>query len=116
MRNMSFAMTTSQFRARTKDVTRRFGWWHLKPGDQVMGVEKGMGLKPGEKVVRLGAIEIVSTRLEPLSAITQQDVVREGFPDLTPEQFVTMLVRHYRCDPDKIVNRIEYRYLEAQQE
>lgn len=113
MRNMSFAMTTSQFRARIKSVTRRFGWWHLKPGDQVMGVEKGMGLKPGEEVVRFGAIEIISVRAEPLNAITQEDCALEGFPEMTPEQFVAMLVRHYRCEPDKIANRIEFRYLES---
>ena len=46
-RNMSFALTTEQFKARTKTVTRRFGWWFLKPGDVVRGVEKAMGLKPG---------------------------------------------------------------------
>ena len=44
-RNMSFAMTTEQIRARTKTVTRRFGWWFLKAGDQVWAVEKAMGLK-----------------------------------------------------------------------
>lgn len=110
MRNMSFAMTTDQFKARTKTVTRRFGWWFLKPGDMVCGVEKGMGLKKGEKINRLGVIEIVSIRTEPLNAITQEDVVREGFPDWTPDQFVKMLVDHYRVDPTKSVNRIEYRY------
>ena len=31
-RNMSFAMTTKQAKAKTKDVTRRFGWWFLKEG------------------------------------------------------------------------------------
>ncbi|HHS84311.1 MAG TPA: ASCH domain-containing protein [Gammaproteobacteria bacterium] len=107
---MSFAMTTDQFKARTKTVTRRFGWWFLKPGDMVCGVEKGMGLKKGEKINRLGVIEIVSIRTEPLNAITQEDVVREGFPDWTPDQFVKMLVDHYRVDPTKSVNRIEYRY------
>lgn len=44
-RNISFALTTPQFRARTKWVTRRLGWLFLKPGDTLMGVEKGMGLK-----------------------------------------------------------------------
>ncbi len=58
-RNMSFSMTTAQFRARTKTVTRRLGWWNLKPGDVIMGVEKAMGLKKGEKVKRLGRIRIV---------------------------------------------------------
>lgn len=110
-RNMSFAMTTTQFKAKSKDVTRRFGWWFLKPGDVICGVEKAMGLKAGEKIRRLGLIEIVSTRSESLCDISQEDVVREGFPDWTPEQFVEMLVTHYRVLPSSPVNRIEYRYL-----
>ena len=110
-RNMSFAMTTDQFRTQTKTVTRRFGWWFLKPGDIVRGVEKAMGLQKGDKIKPLGMIRIVSTRPEPLNAITQDDVIREGFPNWTPEQFVQMLVDHYRVDPTAIVNRIQFEYL-----
>ena len=40
-----------------------------------------MGLRKGQRIVRLGLIEIVSTRAEPLNAITPDDVRREGFPD-----------------------------------
>ena len=47
-RNMSFALTTKQIEDETKDVTRRNGWWFLKPGDQIWAVEKCMGLKKGE--------------------------------------------------------------------
>jgi hypothetical protein len=67
---MSFALTTQQVREQTKDVTRRFGWWFLKPGDKVWAVEKAMGLKAGEKIKRIALIEIVSVRAEPLNAIT----------------------------------------------
>lgn len=110
-RNMSFAMTTPQFIDRSKDVTRRFGWWFLKPDDEVMGVKKAMGLKRGEKIQRLGLIGIKDTRPEPLNIITPEDVVREGFPDWSPDNFIQMLVDHYRIDPREICNRIEYRYL-----
>ncbi|MEJ1396368.1 MAG: ASCH domain-containing protein [Candidatus Sedimenticola sp. (ex Thyasira tokunagai)] len=110
-RNMSFAMTTDQIKAQTKTVTRRFGWWFLKPGDVVRGVEKAMGLKKGEKVKQLAMVRIVSTRPEPLNAITKEDVIREGFPDWTPSQFIQMLVDHYKIDPAKTVNRIEFEYL-----
>lgn len=111
-RNMSFAMTTDQVRARAKTVTRRFGWWFLKPGDVVQAVEKGMGLARGEKVRPLGLIRIVSTGEEPLNAITCADVAREGFPDMTPREFVAMLVKHYRVDPSARVNRIEFEYVD----
>lgn len=107
-RNMSFAMTTPQFIDGTKDVTRRMGWWFLKPGDVVQGVEKAMGLRKGEKVKRLGPIRVVSVRRERLDAITQEDVVREGFPDWTPAQFVEFLCSKGGAKPDTIVNRIEF--------
>jgi len=110
-RNMGFSMTTSQVRARTKTVTRRFGWWFLKPGDIVRGVEKAMGLQKGEKINPLAMVRVVSTRPEPLNAITQADVIAEGFPEWTPSQFVQMLVDHYKADPSATVNRIEFEYL-----
>ena len=110
-RNISFAMTTKQIEAQTKDVTRRFGWAFLKAGDRLTGVKKAMGLKKGEKIERLCDIEVVSVRMEPLNSITQEDVIREGFPDWTPQDFIDFLVSHYKCAPDKMVNRIEFRYL-----
>ena len=113
-RNISFAMTTPQIMARSKTVTRRFGWWFLKPGDQLCGVKKAMGLKRGEKIERLCLIEVVSVRKEPLCAITQEDVIAEGFPDWTPQDFIDFLVKHYKCDPSKAVNRIEFKYLKKE--
>jgi hypothetical protein len=106
-------MTKRQVRERSKTVTRRFGWWFLKPGDLVCAVEKGMGLKAGEKINRLATIRIVSTRAEPLNAITKDDVAREGFPTWTPAQFVNFLADHYACPIDKEVNRIEFEYVDA---
>lgn len=108
MANMSFAMTTDQMRKGLKDVTRRFGWWKLKPGKQIWAVEKGMGLKKGEKIKRICLIQVISTRTEPLNAIKQSDVVREGFPGWRPRRFVQMLVDHYKVDPAEPVNRIEF--------
>ena len=91
MRNISFALTTEQFLSGQKDVTRRFGWWGLKPGDQVRAVEKAMGLKKGEKMKVLGVIEVVSVRREPLNTMAPEDCALEGFPHFTPDQFVDML-------------------------
>lgn len=110
-RNMSFSMTTEQFKARRKTVTRRFGWWFLKPGDIVRGVEKAMGLKQGEKIKPLSFIRILSVRSEPLDAISPEDVVKEGFPGWTTEQFISMLVEHYGVSPSATVNRIEFEYI-----
>lgn len=109
MRNMSFAMTTKQMEDGSKDVTRRFGWWFLKAGDRVRAVEKGMGLKKGEKIKTICIIEIVSVRKEVLSAITKSDCAREGFPEFTPDMFVNMLCSHYRIKPYAICNRIKFK-------
>ena len=108
---MSFALTLDQMRSKEKDVTRRFGWWFLKPGDKVWAVEKAMGLQKGESIQRIGLIEVVDTRAEPLNAITSEDCRREGFPNFAPDDFVELLVSHYRCEPSKEVNRIEFRHL-----
>jgi hypothetical protein len=108
---MSFAMTTPQFIARTKTVTRRMGWGFLHPGSLVCGVKKAMGLKKGEVIERLGIIRIKSTRWERLDLITPEDVVLEGFPAWTPEQFIQMLVDHYKIKPSQQFNRIEFEYV-----
>ncbi len=112
MRNMSFSMTTAQFHDRSKTVTRRFGWWFLKPGDVVMGVEKSQGLKKGETVVRLGRIRIVSVRKEPLDAITCVELDLEGLPDTAPREFVALMAHRAKKVPAAPVNRIEYEYLD----
>lgn len=113
-RNMSFALTTAQILARTKTVTRRFGWWKLQPGTLLWAVEKGMGLKPGEKMNRLALIRVVSVRFEALNTITKADCEREGFPDFEPHQFVDMLQDVYECEPDATINRIEFEYVESE--
>lgn len=112
-RNMSFALTTEQVLNKSKTVTRRFGWWFLKPGDELWAVEKAMGLKNGETVKRLAKIRVVSTRREQLMAITKDDCIREGFPDHDPNTFIDMLQGHYGSDISAAseCNRIEFEYI-----
>lgn len=119
MRNMSFALTTQQFIDGSKDVARRLGWAFLKPGDHFMAVEKCQGLKKGEHVKKLGECEVIRNDPEHLFSIIAwpwrsgsspflNECRREGFPDLTPEQFVEMFCREMHCTPETIVNRIEF--------
>lgn len=113
-RNMSFALTTKQILSKSKTVTRRFGWWFLKVGDELWAVEKSMGLKKGDKIKRLAKIRVVSVRREPLSAITDKDCALEGFPHLSPEAFIDMLHElNYggKLSRDRDVNRIEFEYI-----
>jgi hypothetical protein len=106
---MSFFHTTRQFKNRTKDVTRRLGWKFLRPGDVVMAVKKGQGLKPGEKLQRLGAIYIEGVRFEQLSAITKREVEREGYPDMKPAEFIENFCAKMGCRPSDTVTRIAFR-------
>lgn len=111
MRMMSFMLTTAQVRDQSKTVTRRLRWNNLKSGDHVQPVEKGMGLAKGEKVKHIGGpICIVSTRWETLDSITQQECILEGFPNMTPAEFVAMFCKCNKCIPSTHVNRIEFAY------
>lgn len=110
-RNMSFSLTTEQVRNRTKTVTRRLGWWFLKPGDVLYAVEKSRGLKKGEKVKRICKIQVISVRKEPLSAIDENDIRNEGFSGWLPSEFIDMFCRHNRCKPETTVNRIDFKYI-----
>ena len=111
-RNISFAITTEQIKNRSKTVTRRKGWKFLKKGDILNGCVRCMGLKPGEKIERLCRVEVVMVTEEELSLCSDQDAAREGFPEMTGEQFVEMFCRHMGGTPEQIVTRIEFKYLE----
>ena len=116
MPNMSFSKTKEQFCNRTKTVTRRIGKRRILIGRRYTAIEKGMGLKKGEKVVPMGDFIPTSARWEPLDRMIKepeygrQEVIKEGFPYLTPAQFVEMFCTMHHIPPDQLVNRIEYEY------
>ena len=116
MRNMSFSHTTEQVQDGSKDVTRRLGWDFLVKGDRLWAIEKGQGLRKGEKVKRIRVIEIVSVIREPLNAIRDydDDCRREGFPEMTPDDFIEMFCRHMGAQPTTMLNRIEFKYVEEE--
>jgi hypothetical protein len=113
MRNMSFALTTPQMYARQKTVTRRLGWWFLKPGDLICAVRKSQGLKKGEKVQRICVIRIIKTNPEALWRIDKADVRREGFVSMSRREFIAMFCEHNGCAPYTRVNRIAFEFLSA---
>lgn len=110
-RNISFFHTQHQIRAQTKTVTPRLGWLFLKPGDILNACEKCQGLGKGGKIKRLGPIQVISVRREFLSAITADDCKREGFPWMSPSDFVEFFCEAMGCKPGTIVTRIEFEYL-----
>jgi hypothetical protein len=136
MRNISFSATTEQVRNRQKFVTRRLIhpkkrsiWQNLKPDEHLMGIEKGQGLKKGEKVKRITEIVVLDATPEPLDEIIRfpmrsinpyalqpvwwaDETTLEGFPELTPLQFVKMFMEMNKCDEDAPVVRILFDYVD----
>lgn len=115
MRHISFFLTTPQIVDESKTVTRRLGWQRLKVGELLQPIVKGQGLKKGEKVQRLPKrLRVVSVTREPLNAITPSDVIREGFPGLSVDEFIAMFCRSHRgCTPTTAVTRMEFTYVHA---
>jgi hypothetical protein len=115
------------------------GWWNLKPGKQLIAVEKAQGLRKGEHVVQICPIEVLEASPEPLGDIIKRpqrhvptriwelypstgidtnECDMEGFPEQTPEQFVDMFCKINKKDkygkqvtPETVINRILFDYL-----
>jgi hypothetical protein len=115
---MSVALTEQAVRERRKTVTRRLGWKFLKPGDRLVLCPKTRGVSKADRV-ELAEVEVVSMRREPLDAITDGDVFKEGVPILATREvggaaraFVRFFCEHMKCEPSAEVTRIEWRYLD----
>ena len=133
MRNISFSATIPQFRARRKHVTRRGNangptWKHLKAGDILMGCEKCQGLGKGGNIVQMAPIVVLEVSREPVDDIIKRpmrhlnpccltpvwwmdETTLEGFPELTPEQFVDMFCQMNNCEPETEITRILFDYV-----
>jgi hypothetical protein len=112
---MSVAFTEQAVRDRLKTVTRRKGWAFLKPGDRLTLCRKVMGRKPGEPLVRIAEVEVVDVNREPLRHITSDDVTKEGFPGMSPEEFIRrFFVVAQGIFRNDWVTRIEWRYLDGE--
>jgi hypothetical protein len=74
--------------------------------------EQLLGRRRGEPLNRIVDVEVLAVRRESLNAITPADVTAEGFPQMTPAQFVSFFCgAHHGCDPDTEITVIEWRYL-----
>jgi hypothetical protein len=86
---MSVFLTQQAVRDEIKTVTRRAPntWQTLNPGDPLALIEKGQGLKKGEKQNVLKVVTVVSNRVEPLVNVCRPaewraELTAEGFnPD-----------------------------------
>lgn len=119
-RRMSCAMTVDQVRNRTKTETRRHvdTWAYLNAGDRLTLVEKAMGLPKGSTHVVLAQVEVISVDVEPLDAITSSSCASEGFPAMTPAEFVAFWLSGHGYPPDAraLVRVIRWQYLDDTEE
>jgi len=118
MRHLSCALTKEQIRARSKHVTRRLRWFMAHPGMLLQVVEKSMGRKPGEPLVKLAVIRVTDVRREPLSRMIHEpeygraEAALEGFPELDGFEFACMFAREMGCDITKKITRIAFEYVD----
>lgn len=99
-----------------KDVTRRLRWEWAKPGMYLMAVSRSQGITPERSAETFGVVEILEVRREPLLHIGREGkggVLREGFTDMLPFEFMAMFIDHMGGDPDAEVARVAFRHVDA---
>ncbi|MDM3928735.1 hypothetical protein [Mycobacterium intracellulare] len=107
---MAVSLTTQAVRDRRKTQTRRPGWLHLKEGDQLALCPRVRGVRRVDREL-ITIVDVISVRREPLRAITAEDVLAEGFPDLSQAEFIDFYCGSHRgIKPDSEVTRIEWTY------
>jgi hypothetical protein len=106
VQSLSFTYTADRLLAGAKTVTRRKGWHDLKPGTTLLACREGWRRGAMKGRGPLGRVRVLSVRRERLGDITPEEVALEGYPELTPAEF---LARFFAgADPDTEVNRIEF--------
>ncbi len=111
MRNISVMLTEQQVLDDHKTETRRQGARWARVGMRLCAIRKGQGLKAGEKIHRLCVLEVTAVRREPLNEIDEGGVVREGFPNMSPAEFVDFFCQHMGGEPEQDVAVISFRRL-----
>lgn len=121
---MSFFLTTPQMLARTKTVTRRLKC-RFRIGERFIAIEKGQGLKKGQKQHVLGVCEVTEISHERLSTIFAYDdqvagmnyeTTREGFPRMMAHEFVTMFCKNMKCIASDLVYRIAFQFVDCSED
>ena len=111
MKLISCALTQPQILDESKTETRRLSWKNVKSGDRLCFVDRVMGFKKGQKPKRLKIVEVVKAWRERLCEINQEQVVCEGFPDMSPSEFVDMFCKNMKCQPETEVTVIQFKYV-----
>jgi len=110
-RRMECRLTADAVRARTKTVTRReaVSWGFLRVGDRLQLVDR-LRVAGAEL---LALVEVTNVRLEPLFAVTPDEVLAEGFSHGDPDAFCRMWLETHGGESSAVlVRRIEWRYID----
>ncbi|MDD5551306.1 MAG: hypothetical protein PHS34_08605 [Candidatus Omnitrophica bacterium] len=98
----------------TKTVTRRLNC-RFEVGDIVCCVEKMQGIKQGGHYKKLGYIRIKKIDLIRLYEMQKNDIVKEGFPNMSYRDFIDLFLKINKIKSldylDTAVFRIEFEYL-----
>nr|VFK46626.1 MAG: hypothetical protein BECKTC1821E_GA0114239_106722 [Candidatus Kentron sp. TC] len=108
MRKIRFDLTPDRILDKTKTVTRRKDWKNLKPGAELIAVNKKKG---SGKTIDLARIRVIGVHREPLDAITEEDVRKEGFPDWTTGEFISFCEKNLEMRAKDTITRIEFEYM-----
>jgi len=111
MRLISCALTQPQIRNRTKTEPRRLGWGRVKVGDRLCFADKCMVFKHGEKPNRIADVVVTGVDRQCLGCIKQDEVVREGFPEMRPRDFVAMFCKNMKCNEFAWVTVIRFKFI-----
>jgi hypothetical protein len=118
MRLISMKLTTGKFLDGTKTVTRRIGWRFAEPGMRLRAVRQAQGLSRGEKAETLGYIELVDVRDERIDKLLDnrdygtEEMIKEGFSNWSPREFVHFFCAIHDIKPDAFVRRLEFKRIE----
>ena len=112
MQRISFAMTQDQVLAQAKDVTRRMGWHKLKVGAFLLGVDRTMGFKRGQKAKGLAIVEVPVRPVASVSTRSPRGMWRaKASPASRPSGLSIFFAKAMKCQPSDEVTRIEFRYV-----
>jgi len=110
VRRFVFAVPSPGVENRTKTVSRLSGSVGLIPGALFPAVmrEEAFGACHSRPV---GRVRILNCRPEPLDQVTEAEVRREGFPDLTPSAFVDLFRAINGGERGQRVTRVEFEWV-----
>lgn len=107
---LDFPYTKKYIKNRVQTVTHRVECPDIQPGDLFIACEKFEDNEPCN-ILRHHQLRVVNKREEKLCNISQEDIYKEGFPNVTIAEYLDLFKRRYKCKDEQVVTRIEFKYV-----